>query len=67
MEEITVDAGYIQQVEESGTSVLKLCTRRTFISKRDNFNFFIVCFTRCTFFLKGEDTQGPAKVKVTRS
>ena len=67
MEEITVDAGCIQPVEESGTSVLKLCTRRTFISKRDNFNFFIVCFTRCTLFLKGKITQGPAKVKVTKS
>ena len=40
MGEVTVDAGYIQPVEESaGTSVLKLCTRRTFISKRDNFIF----------------------------
>ena len=28
MEEITVDDGYIQPVEESGTSVLKLCTTR---------------------------------------
>ena len=39
MEEVTVDAGYIQPVEESGTPVLKLCTSRTFISKRDNFIF----------------------------
>ena len=33
MEEITVNAGYIQPVEESGTSVLKLCTRRTPINQ----------------------------------
>ena len=39
MEEMILYAGYIQPVEESGTSVLKLCSRRTFISKRDNFNF----------------------------